>query len=124
MVRASPRRLIVRRPPDDRQEIAMRPLTAVVALSLAVLAAAPVRAQDKVGIAICDDFLAKYETCAKEKMPADQRSPILDSITQMRSVWKQTMTSSPQSKDSLEATCRQSMDAMKASLGAAYGCAF
>lgn len=102
----------------------MRPLTAVVVLSLAVLAAAPARAQDMVGIAACDEFLAKYETCAKDKMPAAQRGAILDSITAMRSSWKQIITSSPQSKGDLEATCRQTMDSMKASLSASYGCSF
>ncbi|HJQ58081.1 MAG TPA: hypothetical protein VJ890_14325 [Vineibacter sp.] len=102
----------------------MRPLTAVVALSLAVFTTAPAVAQDVVGIAACDDFLAKYETCARDKMPAAQRSAIVDSINAMRSGWKQILTSSPQSRGDLEATCRQTMDSMKASLSSTYGCSF
>jgi hypothetical protein len=102
----------------------MRPLTAVVALSAAVLITGPSRAVETVGVPICDEFLAKYEACVKEKMPAEQRGVIADSISQMRASWREILSSSPQSRGELENTCRQSMDSMKASLSASYGCSF
>jgi hypothetical protein len=80
-------------------------------------------AQDKVGIEVCDTFLDKYQTCVKDKA-GDQRAQLEQMITQLRTLWKQ-MASDPQTKPSLEAACKQSIEAVKPSLNAApYNCGF
>lgn len=102
----------------------MKSMISGIALLAAAVVATPSQAQEKVGIPICDEFLAKYEVCAKEKMPAAQRAPVVDSINQMRTSWKQVLTSSPASRGDLESTCRQTLESMKASMTGAYGCTF
>jgi hypothetical protein len=87
------------------------------------LAAAPARAQDKVGIEVCDTFLDKYSACVKDKAN-EQRAQLEQMIGQLRSQWKQ-MAADPQTKPSLEAACKQSIEAVKPSLNAApYNCGF
>jgi len=102
----------------------MRFLISGMALGVALAVAAPSQAQEKVGIPICDEFLNKYEACVKDKVPAAQKASLVDSINQMRSSWKQILTSSPDSKGDLESTCKQSMESMKAALSGTYGCTF
>jgi len=93
-----------------------------IAASLAVsLLSVPALAQDKVGIAACDDFLAKYEACVA-KMPAASQQGVKDSIVQMRAAWK-AAASDPSSKAALEASCKGSADSMNQSMQA-YGCKF
>ena len=80
-------------------------------------------AQDKVGVEACDTFLDKYQTCVKNQA-GDQRAQLDQMITQLRTQWKQ-MASDPQTKPSLEAACKQSIEAVKPSLNAApYNCGF
>jgi hypothetical protein len=88
------------------------------------LAASPAVAEEVVGIAVCDELLAKYEACVTEKAPPDQRVTIVNNIRQMRSSWRQVLATSPQSRADLEATCRDSMETLKRSLSGAYGCTF
>ena len=96
----------------------------LILFGFAMTMALPAFAQDKVGIPICDEFLEKYGTCAKTLQPA-QRDPIVASIDQMRTSWKQVMSSSPQSKDGLETSCKNTFDSIKASFSAApYNCKF
>ena len=80
-------------------------------------------AQDKVGVELCDTFLDKYETCVKDKA-GDQRAQLEQMIGQLRTTWKQ-MAADPQTKPSLEAACKQSIESVKPSLNAApYNCGF
>lgn len=76
----------------------------------------------QVGIAVCDDFLAKYETCVSGKVPAAQQSTFKASIDQTRKAWIEA-AKNPQAKAALESSCKQTADQLKASL-AAYNCAF
>ena len=85
------------------------------------LLAAPAAAQEKVGIAECDDFLEKYEACVKN-MPAASQQPTKDSIVQMRTAWKAAATDAS-SKAALASSCKSSADSMKQSMSA-YGCKF
>ena len=94
----------------------------LVAASLAVsLLSLPAVAQDKVGIAACDDFLEKYEACVP-KMPAASQQAVKDSIVQMRTAWK-AAAGDASSKAALESACKSSADSMKQSMSA-YGCKF
>jgi len=74
------------------------------------------------GIPACDDFLKKYEACITSKLPEAQRVTHNAQLDQMRKAWID-MARSPAAKSSMEVTCKQTMDAMKAALQA-YGCAF
>ncbi len=95
----------------------------LVAAALAVsLLSLPAVAQDKVGIAACDDFLEKYEACVA-KMPAAMQQPTKDSIVQMRTAWK-AGAADPNSKAALESACKSSADSMKQATTSAYGCSW
>ncbi|HEX5008664.1 MAG TPA: hypothetical protein VFV70_16240 [Hyphomonadaceae bacterium] len=39
------------------------------------------------GVAACDDFLKKYETCVTSKIPADQKATFQGQLDQMRKAW-------------------------------------
>ena len=96
----------------------------VVLLAVMMVAGAPAFAEDKVGIEVCDIFLDKYQACAKEKAASDQRAQLEQMIGQLRTQWKQLAADS-QTKPSLEAACKQTIDTVKPTLNAApYNCGF
>ena len=75
---------------------------------------------DKIGIAECDDYVAKYEACLTDKVPAASRGAFDSSIKQMRQSWKQA-AANPQAKAALAGGCKQAHEASKQSM-AAYSC--
>ena len=96
----------------------------VVLLTVMMAAGAPALAQDKVGIEVCDVFLDKYQTCVKDKTTGDQRAQLEQMVGQLRTQWKQ-LAADPQSKPSLDAACKQTIDTVKPTLNAApYNCGF
>ena len=96
----------------------------VVLLTVIMAAATPAFAQDKVGIAVCDVFLDNYQACVKDKTAGDQRAQLEQMIGQLRAQWKQ-LAADPQTKPSLEAACKQTIDSVKPTLNAAsYNCGF
>jgi len=88
---------------------------------LAIVAAATAHAQDT-GIAACDEFLTKYNTCVTTKLPEAQRAMYKTQLDQTRKMWVD-LAKNPATKSTMEATCKQTMDAIKTSLQA-YGCSF
>jgi hypothetical protein len=74
------------------------------------------------GIAACDEFLTKYDACVGSKVPEAQRATFKTQIDQTRKAWVD-MAKNPTTKATMESTCKQTMDATKASL-TAYGCSF
>jgi hypothetical protein len=74
------------------------------------------------GIAACDDFLTKYDTCVSSKIPAEQQAMYKTQIDQTRKAWLD-LAKNPSTKATMEASCKQTMDATKASL-TAFGCSF
>ena len=74
------------------------------------------------GITACDEFLTKYDACVGSKVPEAQRATFKTQIDQTRKAWVD-MAKNPSTKATMEATCKQTMDATKASL-TAYGCSF
>jgi acetamidase/formamidase len=77
-------------------------------------------AQDKVGVPLCDEFLAKYEACITSKAPAEAQVQMKQMIGTMRTAWK-SMADNPQTKPQVETVCKQSTDAIKQQ-SAALGC--
>jgi hypothetical protein len=74
------------------------------------------------GIAACDEFLTKFDACVGSKIPEAQRATFKTQIDQTRKAWVD-MAKNPSTKATMESTCKQTMDATKASL-TAYGCSF
>jgi phosphohistidine phosphatase SixA len=103
--------------PNRRRALSLAGITGV-ALLAAVTAA---RAQST-GIAVCDDFLTKYDACVVTKIPDAQRATYKTQLDQTRKAWLD-MSKNPSTKATMEATCKQTMDAMKTSL-TALGCSF
>jgi len=101
----------------------MKRFALTISFAAAVLAQAVTgAAAQQVGIAVCDDFLTKYETCVSGKVPAAQQSTFKASIDQVRKTWIDA-AKNPAAKSALESSCKQTADQLKASL-APYGCAF
>jgi hypothetical protein len=73
-----------------------------------------------IGVAECDDFLKKYEACVSGKVPAAAQATFKSSMDQWRTSWKQ-LAANPQTKATLAAACKSSMDSAKTSM-ASYNC--
>jgi hypothetical protein len=74
------------------------------------------------GIAACDDFLTKYDACISSKVPEAQRAMYKTQIDQTRKAWLD-MSKNASVKATMESTCKQTLDATKASL-TSFGCSF
>ncbi len=99
----------------------VRTLVAGIAVAVLLVGVTAASAQST-GIASCDEFLTKYDACVGSKIPEAQRAMYKTQIDQTRKAWID-MAKNPSAKASMEATCKQTIDATKASL-TAYGCSF
>lgn len=77
---------------------------------------------DKIGIAACDEFIARYAACVNDKVPESARAQLNQSMKQWQSFWKQ-LAANPQTKNSLGTACSQAAAQQEIAL-AAYGCTF
>jgi hypothetical protein len=77
---------------------------------------------DKIGVAECDDYIAKYESCLRGKVPEAARASLESSLKTARETWKKTAENA-QARASLAAACKQASDAAAASMKA-YGCSW
>ena len=77
---------------------------------------------DKIGVAECDDFLAKYEACVNGKVPAAAQATFKNGMEQWRKSWKE-LAANPQTKATLQQVCKTQLDSAKTSLSS-YGCSF
>ena len=93
-----------------------------LAAGVALLASVTAAHAQSTGIASCDDFLTKYDACIVSKVPEAQRAMYKTQIDQTRKAWVD-MAKNPSTKATMEATCKQTMDATKTSL-TALGCTF
>ena len=91
-------------------------------IGIALLAGIAAAHAQSTGIAACDEFLTKYDSCVSSKVPAEQRAMYKTQLDQTRKAWVD-MSKNPNTKTTMEAACKQTMDATKASL-TAYGCSF
>jgi len=73
------------------------------------------------GVLECDQFLAAYEQCLMEKIPAEARAQMDSGIAQWKTAWK-AMTDDAEALAALPVVCRQARDASLPALRA-YGCA-
>ncbi len=74
---------------------------------------------EKIGIAECDDYIAKYEACSK-KVPEAGRAAYKSALDQTRASWKK-LADNPQTKGTLAAACKQALQTAEATWKG-YGC--
>jgi hypothetical protein len=74
---------------------------------------------DKVGIAECDDYIAKYEACTP-KVPEPGRAAYKNALDQVRANWKK-LAADPATRGSLAAACKTATD-NQAAAWKMYGC--
>ena len=99
------------------------PLALARAMGAALLVSMTAAAHaQSTGIAACDNFLAKYDTCIASKLPEAQRAMYKSQFDQTRKMWLD-LSKNPATKSTMETTCKQTMDAIKTSLQA-FGCSF
>jgi leucyl-tRNA synthetase len=77
---------------------------------------------DKIGVAECDDYLAKYEACLSGKVPAQAKVQFEQALATTRKSWRD-LAANPQTKSSLAQACKMANDQAKQSMKA-YGCDF
>jgi hypothetical protein len=82
----------------------------------------PAGSGDKIGVAECDDYLAKYEACLTTKVPEAARAQFNSALAQTRSSWRQ-IASTPQGKAGLAQACKMAVDQTKTAMKP-YGCEF
>ena len=77
---------------------------------------------EKIGIAECDDFLAKYDACVTKNVPEAQRAQYESSLKQWRDSWRQ-LAKNEMTKGTLAAACKQALEQAKTSMKS-YNCTF
>ena len=77
---------------------------------------------DKIGIAECDDFIAKYEACVSGKVPEMARAQYQNMLKTWKTEWKKA-ADNPQTRGTLAAACKQMADQQAAALKS-FGCSF
>lgn len=75
-----------------------------------------------IGVAECDEYITKYETCVKGKVPENLRATVQTSLDASRKAWRDA-AANPTTKASLPQLCKTAMDTARASMKA-YGCDF
>jgi hypothetical protein len=79
-------------------------------------------AGDSVGVAECDQYLAAYESCLKEKVPAAARDMLKSSFESTRASWRQA-AATPEGRAGLAQACKAARDSARQAM-ASYGCQF
>ena len=74
---------------------------------------------EKIGIAECDDYIAKYEACTP-KVPEAGRAAYKSALDQTRASWKK-LADNPQTKGALASACKQALQTAEATWKG-YGC--
>ena len=98
------------------------PLGCITGVALLIAGTVTSAQTQSTGVAGCDEFLTKYDACVTSKLPAAQRATYKAQLDQTRKLWVD-MVKDPSAKATLEATCKQTMEAIKASLQS-FGCSF
>jgi hypothetical protein len=104
----------------------LHPLVAL--LCLVVAACSPAESKDAsspadsvIGIIQCDDYLARVNTCIREKVPADKRAALTAEAHQMFTTWKEA-AADPQHRSTLPQACGITHEVAREEF-TKYGCA-
>lgn len=95
---------------------------ASTAPAAAPAAPAPSAAAGEIGVAACDEYLNKWETCLSTKVTGDAREQVKVALEATRDGWKRA-AATPEGKAGLEAACGQAAEMAKMQV-AAYGCSW
>ena len=79
-------------------------------------------AANAVGIAECDEYLAKYARCIADKAPADRRQTLEDSLERTRATWK-ALAANPGARPGLPQACGLARQTAQSTLKA-YACSW
>jgi hypothetical protein len=79
-------------------------------------------AGDKIGVPECDAYIAAYEACVRDKVPATGRAGLESSLATARKAWHDA-AANPQTKAGLPAACKAATDAAKTSMKS-FNCTF
>jgi hypothetical protein len=79
-------------------------------------------AADKIGVAECDDYIAKYEACVSGKVPEAARAQYESSLAQMRKSWRD-LAANPQTRAGLAQACKAATESARQSMKP-MGCEF
>jgi hypothetical protein len=82
--------------------------------------AAATAAPGAIGVAACDEFLARYAACLADRVPAATRDALQQSMAAWRSSWQQA-AATPAGRDGLVQACQQARESSRPALQA-YGC--
>jgi hypothetical protein len=82
--------------------------------------AAPVAADERVGVPECDDYLARYQACLESRAPASSREPLRVALEQSRATWRKAAAASADHR-ALAQVCERTQQAARTAMQA-YGC--
>ncbi len=82
----------------------------------------PTSSTDAIGVPECDEFIAAYESCISNKVPADSRAQFNTSVAAWRKSWR-SLANDARSKPTLVQICKSSMEQARTSMKV-YGCTF
>ncbi|MEP6920292.1 MAG: hypothetical protein ABI967_04130 [bacterium] len=82
----------------------------------------PTSSSAAIGVPECDEFIAAYESCISNKVPADSRAQLNTSVAAWRKSWR-ALANDARSKPSLVQICKSSMEQARTSMKV-YGCTF
>ncbi|MEJ7577762.1 MAG: hypothetical protein WKF74_12255 [Pyrinomonadaceae bacterium] len=75
---------------------------------------------DQIGVAECDDYLRKYESCLSDKIPEAARASLRSSLDATRASWR-SAAATPEGRAGLAQACRTARDVARQTMSA-YGC--
>ena len=86
------------------------------------LAPAPGETAGEIGVAECDDYLRKWDTCLATKVTGEAHEQVKVALDATREAWKRA-TASPEGKAGLATACREAAELASMQV-AAYGCSW
>ena len=99
-----------------------KPAAATASATTTTNTAATTTTGDSIGVAECDQYLAAYESCLKDKVPAAARDMMKTSFDTTRASWRQA-AATPEGRAGLANACKAARDAARQSMSS-YGCQF
>jgi hypothetical protein len=78
---------------------------------------------EKIGVPECDDFIAKYEACISDHVPAAQRTQYKENIEGYSRAWRQQIAANPDVKAGLPAACKRHLEQARITMKQ-FGCEF
>jgi hypothetical protein len=83
-------------------------------------ATSPAPAAGEIGVAECDDYLRKWESCLASKVTGEAREQVRVALDATRDGWKRS-AAIPEAKAGLAAACKEAAE-LAAMQVSAYGC--